>query len=89
MRIAMILALAATAVAGAALAQPPAGGGAPQDPAARFKAMDANSDGAVTKEEWRGPAERFDAVDTNHDRKISPEELAAAPRGPRPAAPAQ
>lgn len=82
MRNAMILALAATAVAGAALAQPPAGGGGPpMDPAARFKAMDANSDGAVTKEEWRGPAERFDAIDTNHDGKISAAELAAAPRG--------
>ena len=91
MRIAMIVALAATAAAGAALAQPPGGGGPPMDPAARFKAMDANNDGSVTKEEWRGPAERFDAIDTNHDGKISAAELAAAPRGPggRPPPPAQ
>lgn len=90
MRIAMIFAMAATAVAGAALAQPPAGGGGPpMDPAARFKAMDANNDGSVTKDEWRGPAERFDAIDTNHDGKISAEEMAAAPRGPRPGPPAQ
>ncbi len=93
MRIAMIVALAATAVAGVAMAQPPAGGGGPggppMDPAARFKAMDANGDGAVTKEEWRGPPERFDAIDTNHDGKISAAEMAAAPRGPRPGPPAQ
>lgn len=88
MRIALIFALAATAVAGAAMAQPPAGGGG-MDPAARFKAMDANNDGAVTKDEWRGPAERFDAIDANHDGKITAAELAAAPRrGPPPAAPA-
>jgi hypothetical protein len=82
----MIIALAATAVAGTAMAQPPAGGGGGGggDPAARFKAMDANSDGAVTKDEWKGPPERFDAIDTNHDGKISAAELAAAPRGPRP-----
>jgi Ca2+-binding EF-hand superfamily protein len=60
------------------------------DPAARFKAMDANNDGAITKDEWRGPAERFDAIDANHDGKITAAELAAAPRrGPPPAAPAQ
>jgi hypothetical protein len=88
MRIAMIIALAATAVAGAAMAQAPAGGGG-MDPAARFKAMDANSDGSITKDEWKGPAERFDAIDTNHDGKISAAELAAAPRGPRPAPAAQ
>ena len=86
MRIALILALSATA-AGAALAQPPAGGGG-MDPAARFKAMDANNDGAVTKDEWKGPPERFDAIDANHDGKISVAELAAAPRGGgRPPAP--
>lgn len=92
MRIAMTFALAATALAGAAVAQPPPGGGPggpPMDPAVRFKMMDANADGAVTKDEWRGPAERFDAIDTNHDGKISPAELAAAPRGPRPPPPAQ
>ena len=42
MRIALILALSATA-AGAALAQPPAGGGG-MDPAARFKAIRRNND---------------------------------------------
>jgi hypothetical protein len=86
MRITIILALGATALAGAALAQPPAGG-PPMDPAARFKMMDANSDGAVTKDEWKGPAERFDAIDTNHDGKITAAEMAAAPRrGPPPPA---
>lgn len=82
MRIAIIAAMAVTAVAGAALAQPPAGGPrGGMDPAARFKAMDANNDGAVTKDEWKGPPERFDAIDANHDGKITAEEMAAAPRG--------
>ena len=78
----------ALAIGGAALAQPPAGGGGgPRDPAAAFKAMDKNGDGAISKDEWTAagrPAERFDMVDTNKDGKITAEEMAAAPRPPRP-----
>jgi hypothetical protein len=93
MRKLLFVTTAATlALAGAALAQPPAGGppggpgaqgpgGQRMAPAERFAQMDANKDGGVDKTEWRGPAERFDAIDTNKDGKVSLEELQAAPRG--------
>jgi hypothetical protein len=86
-----LTAAASLVLAGAALAQPPAGppgggpggpGGPRMAPAERFAQMDANKDGGVDKTEWRGPAERFDAIDTNKDGKVTLPEMEAAPRGP-------
>jgi Ca2+-binding EF-hand superfamily protein len=43
--------------------------------------MDANHDGKISKDEWKGPAQAFDRLDTNHDGVLSPDELKARRRG--------
>src|SRR3954471_17329753 len=67
------------AMASAALAQAPAGGGAPganATPEQRFAALDKNHDGAITKDEWgdRSPA-GWDRLDGDKDGKITLEEF--------------
>ncbi len=62
-------------------------GGGKKDAASMLKQMDANGDGALSKEEVKGPiAENFSTIDTNSDGKITLEELKNAPRpkGGRP-----
>jgi hypothetical protein len=43
----------------------------------RLKALDANHDGVISKDEFTGPPERFQAIDTNGDGKIDAVELPA------------
>lgn len=49
----------------------------------RFKALDTNHDGSLSREEWKGRAKAFDRLDANHDNVLSPAELQ---RGARKAA---
>jgi len=45
-----------------------------------LKKMDANQDGAVTRDEWKGRPERFARLDSNNDGVIGNEEAMAAGR---------
>lgn len=42
---------------------------------ARFRGMDVNNDGVITRREWRGNAVSFDRFDTNHDGILSGTEI--------------
>ena len=42
-----------------------------------FATLDANKDGKVTREEWKGRAKRFDRLDTNRDGSLTMEEMKA------------
>ena len=42
---------------------------------ARFRAMDADKDGVITRTEWRGNARAFDRFDINHDGVLSGAEI--------------
>jgi len=42
---------------------------------ARFRAMDRDADGVITRAEWRGNAESFARHDTNHDGVLSGSEI--------------
>jgi len=50
---------------------------AAQDPAARFKAMDLNGDGRLTRDEWRGTDHTFQAKDKNSDGVLTVDEVTA------------
>lgn len=67
--------LGAALLAPGALAQGGAGGGA-----SRFDGMDANADGKVSSDEFRGPAELFKRLDTNGDGALSKTEVDATRR---------
>ena len=41
----------------------------------RFKALDANHDGGISREEWKGRPKAFDRLDANHDNVLSSQEL--------------
>ena len=41
----------------------------------RFKALDANHDGGISRNEWKGRPKAFDRLDANHDNVLSPKEL--------------
>src|SRR5262245_35989575 len=41
----------------------------------RFKNMDQNADGRITREEWRGSPRAFDVHDWNHDGVLSGDEI--------------
>jgi len=82
--------LALLAVPAIALAQPPAGGGGaggpprgprtPEQVEARFKSMDKNGDGSISKDEWTAAGRReqgFARFDTNGDGKITLDEMKA------------
>jgi len=68
------------------------------DERARFRGLDTDHDGVVTRQEWHGDGHSFAAHDWNHDGVLSGEELDpnaphpearhAQPLPPRPAAPA-
>ena len=64
--------------AGAALATVQIGVGGEQDRAlgeARFRGMDANKDGRITRAEWRGSAQSFRVHDWNGDGVLSGDEV--------------
>jgi hypothetical protein len=50
---------------------------------AEFQALDRNSDGWVTRNEWRGSRNSFERVDRNNDGAISPQEYQANEVGSR------
>jgi Ca2+-binding EF-hand superfamily protein len=41
----------------------------------RFKAMDKDGNGVISKDEWKGRPKAFDRLDANHDNVLSPQEL--------------
>lgn len=47
------------------------------DPEQMFTRNDANGDGAITADEFRGPEEMFKAVDADGDGKVTKEEMSA------------
>ena len=62
------------------LAQP-----ARQNPELRFRDMDRNNDGMVTRAEWRGTAQSFSEHDWNRDGVLSGDEMrVGVPRSTRP-----
>lgn len=64
------------------------GGGAGQDPAARFAQMDKNGDGKLTADEVdERMKDRIPAMDKDGDGAISKEEYLSAPRPPRTGGP--
>jgi Ca2+-binding EF-hand superfamily protein len=40
--------------------------------------MDTNSDGKISRDEWKGPAEAFGRIDVDNDGSLTPEEVAQA-----------
>jgi len=88
----LIPALILAAAPALALAQPSAGGGGggaggpprgprtPEQVEARFKSMDKNGDGSISKDEWTAAGRReqgFARFDTNGDGKITLDEMKA------------
>ena len=45
--------------------------------AARFKKIDKNGDGVISRDEWPRKARAFDRIDSNHDGVVSTDELRA------------
>lgn len=41
----------------------------------RFRGMDRNHDGVITRDEWRGSRAEFDRLDRNHDGVLTPNEF--------------
>ena len=41
----------------------------------RFKALDTNHDGGISRDEWKRRPKAFDRLDANHDNVLSPQEL--------------
>jgi hypothetical protein len=62
--------------------QPGAKKAGKRTPEERFKAMDKNGDGKITKDEWKGDAAQFDKADANHDSVITLDEFKAARKAP-------
>jgi Ca2+-binding EF-hand superfamily protein len=46
----------------------------------RFRGLDNNNDGYVSRQEWRGNSRAFDRIDTNNDGFVSRDEFAARSR---------
>jgi Ca2+-binding EF-hand superfamily protein len=67
--------LAFTGTAMASDAQKPRQRAAQRQIAKRFKAMDANHDGTISRDEWKGRPKAFDRLDANHDNALTPQEL--------------
>jgi predicted TIM-barrel fold metal-dependent hydrolase len=80
---------AALIAAGSLLA---AGGAPAQDrppPERRFRFMDQNGDGRVSRDEFRGPPPAFDRIDQNRDGALSLEEFVAFVSGRRAGPPTE
>ena len=45
---------------------------------AKFKKLDTNHDGAISRDEWKGRPKAFDRLDTDHNGSLSPKELEQA-----------
>jgi len=43
----------------------------------KIRQMDANNDGVISRDEWKGRPKRFNRLDANHDGMITKEELRA------------
>ena len=41
----------------------------------QFKTLDANHDGGISRNEWKGRPKAFDRLDANHDNVLSLQEL--------------
>jgi Ca2+-binding EF-hand superfamily protein len=61
-------------------AQPGAQPAAPSSNDVRFRAMDANGDGVITRPEWRGSAQSFRVHDWNDDGVLSGDEVRTGER---------
>jgi len=67
--------------AGVFLYAAPGGGGGQSAADALFARCDANGDGQIARDEFRGADQAFDRLDANDDGVITREEAAAAPAG--------
>jgi Ca2+-binding EF-hand superfamily protein len=63
------------AATGYAAAQRDSGQTAVRERQMRFREMDRNGDGVITRAEWRGTAQSFREYDTNHDGVLSGDEM--------------
>lgn len=68
------------ALAGAAKKAAPAPAAAAGMPGGRFKAMDKDGDGKLSKDEYQGPPAFFGRLDADKDGSLTPAEMAEAPR---------
>lgn len=57
-------------------------GAAKKTPEERFKEMDKNGDGKVTKDEWKGNPAQFDRLDKDHKGYITLEDMKAGRKAP-------
>ncbi|MEO6727102.1 MAG: hypothetical protein ABIU20_09080 [Blastocatellia bacterium] len=73
---ACLFALALATAAFAQNPQPPQGKRAGR-PHGKLKKMDANRDGQITRDEWKGKSKGFDRADQNNDGTISRDEAMA------------
>jgi Ca2+-binding EF-hand superfamily protein len=46
----------------------------------KLKKMDANNDGSITRDEWKGDSEMFGRLDANNDGALTKEEIRARRR---------
>ena len=75
-----LLALLILAFATAGFGQDPptqSGQHAYRHPGKKLKKMDANHDGQITRDEWKGKPKKFNKFDVNHDGVITKDELQA------------
>jgi hypothetical protein len=62
---------------------PPAPTPEPTPPAIRFREMDENGDGVITRAEWRGSLQAFDEHDWDGDRRLSGDEVRVGAERPQ------
>jgi Ca2+-binding EF-hand superfamily protein len=74
-----LAAVAAVALSGIAWAgEETPGAGPGEDRGERFKKMDANGNGVIDRDEFRGPTEVFDKIDADGSGTLTKEEMKAA-----------
>lgn len=82
-----LLALLVLAFAAAGFGQDPPpqpGNYAHRHPGKKLKKMDANHDGQIARDEWKGKPKKFNKLDANHDGVITKAELQAGRGKGRP-----